>query len=157
MLDENPNHIVDIQTKLDGFEFLFNSNVDKYKSLAIAYKPHIDVALTPESHRSGMSLISVRKMTFRDKPFLLLLLYRSHSSTLTAFLDQLSCVISTNREIDFILGDFNVDSVINRQLSIWMEVILNRISSSKLVKCIHFSDHDAVKIRITTRVEDESV
>ena len=108
-ITETPNlsDLDTINSHLEDFQVLFNNDPDKYKSLAIAYSSCISV--NDQYKRSGFAFITLRKLNFYERSFNVLLLYRSHSSPVNNFLDQLSTIVRDNDDIDFILGDFNMN------------------------------------------------
>ena len=53
------------------------------------------------------------KKSFSDRSFCLLLLYRNSKTPLNTFICELSSVLMTPVQIDFILGDFNTNGLDN--------------------------------------------
>ena len=57
----------------------------------------------------SFSLLTFKKSILSDIPLKLLLLYRTPNSSRATFYDHLVQLLN-NHDIDFILGDFNIDS-----------------------------------------------
>eukprot|EP00111_Clytia_hemisphaerica_P008540 TCONS_00024939-protein len=89
------------------FTMIFNNDTDKFKSLAIGYKESFSIL--EHEHVSGFSYLKLKKNTYCDRTFNILILYRSHQETLTSFFSSLHTVLSELKDIDIIFGDFNID------------------------------------------------
>ena len=66
---------------LEDFSIMYNSDCDKFQSIAFSFRDDIDVIL--HSGLIGASLVSFSKSIFRSKAIQLLLLYKKCVVTLT--------------------------------------------------------------------------
>ena len=98
----------EVEYNIRPFKCIFNNDADKFRSLAIGYKEPV-VKVLEDQHTSGFSLVSLRKSVFCDRVFKILLLYRSHRETTESFFEKLCRILQDQPDIDFIMGDFNID------------------------------------------------
>ena len=151
------------------FEIIvFNNNVDRFKSLAIALQSYVSIG--DQYHRSGQSFFNVQKKTFSENYLNILLLYRSHNVSVEIFLRELSVTLTNNNDVDIVLGDFNMHSSNSNLMQVmngYTEIVdhpthidggnldhvyvrntlKDKFSIKSVLKCINFSDHDVVKIK----------
>ena len=71
----------------EHFKIHFNSNENKYRSIAFCYSNRVSV-LDHEDHNT-ISMIAVTKPQFYEYPITIALVYRSTNSPIASFLDQL--------------------------------------------------------------------
>ena len=93
-------------SKLQDFFVSYNSNADKFQSIACAVKHPVSIM----SHEKfpGFSFVSICKHNFFENGIKLGILYRKCSNSLNLFYDNLRVLVS-EFNIDILLGDFNVD------------------------------------------------
>ena len=88
------------------FKVHFNSNENKYISIAFCYSTRVSV-LDHEYH-NPISIKAITKLQFYEYPMTIVLVYQSPNSPIASFLDDL--VYFTNaRTIDVLLGDLNIN------------------------------------------------
>ena len=149
---------------------IYNNNEDKFQCLAIGFRN--DASIVREIKLHGASVIEFVQPDF-DRSLKLLLLYKKHAVTLNSFCNWLEHMV-INRSIDIILGDFNINALGENQSLInvlrnYEQIVKDstHISGSLLdhvcirqdflkelnVDCkvtnVYFSDHDAVKLRVS--------
>ena len=155
--------------------FFNNSSGQTFLNLAICL--HKNVSLVSHNKLVGFSIFDILKPSFTKNIVRFLLLYRSPNSSVTLFFDRLREIVHPELHIDITFGDFKLnmfndsDDALKNILSSF-ELVINEathisgslidhvyISKSFLQK-IHlenvifsdasFSDHEAVKFRITS-------
>ena len=154
---------------------MHNTNVKKFKSIVYGYSNQITISSNENFDVS--SIIALRKQQFNKTSISVTLIYRSPNSPLAVFIDCLRYLLGRN--IDLFLGDFtdeleevpNLKEVFcNYKLKVTEPtnsdgVLLDHIYVSKLfendkyvtsvVKNIYFSCHDAVKVQIRFRQNNQ--
>ena len=172
-------NVENINQNLDDLSnFIFNNNVDKFKSLFLGYTN--DINILNSFKMSGFLLFEMNKSSFSDLSMKVLLVYRSHQQDIQSFMETLSNLLRNHNDISIIFGDFNIDLLkINRNsinlknLLFGFKQIVDKpthidgglidhiyirecfldIFEIDLIKCsLNFSDHDALKIRLKLRV-----
>ena len=89
------------------FKIHFNSNENRYRSIAFCYSDRVSV-LDHEDH-NAISIIVITKPQFYVYLITIALVYLSPNCPIASFLDQL--VYFTNaRTINILVGDFNIDA-----------------------------------------------
>ena len=96
----------DICLELHEFQLSFNSNEDKFCSIACGAKP--PSLIVSHDKYPGFSLIKLSKHSFLDCAICIGILYRKHSNPIGVFYDDLRVLVH-NYNIDILLGDFNID------------------------------------------------
>lgn len=102
------NDITSGKNVLHNFSVKCNMNNDCFSSLANCYKDFIKIYDHQKFH--GIFIVKVHKSTFSNIVIGIALLYRKHSSTLSYFYKTLT-ILNDNKDINIILGDFNVDAI----------------------------------------------
>ena len=166
----------DIESELSDYHMDFNNNDDKFLSIACAVKT--PVSITSHEKYSGFSLLTIKKESFLDHEISIGILYRKHANSMFDFYDNLRELV-TGFDIDILLGDFNIDyfdksSDLDDVLSTYRMIVskpthidgslldhmyikkelLSYCHVASAVKCIFFSDHDIVKIKIKLKYLD---
>ena len=156
------------------FDVIHNLNSDKYCSIATCINRN-NVELLHMYHIPSATLVTVKKRQI-SKPLNILLLYRKNKSAIQELVYLIQHMNShVENEVHIILGDFNIDGFSNKNTE--LREILNQyklivdepthlsgslldhvyirkdvlelVSSIKcIVKCIFFSDHDAIKFQL---------
>ena len=166
--------LCDIEQILCNFDIHFNTCEQMFLNLAICLGN--DVKVVAHEKFPGISMIDVVKPSFSKRIMRLLLLYRSPNSPIPLFYERLRQIVDPELHIDIILGDFNIDAfnecnntldgilldyklIVNEATNISGSLIdhvymnksfLQRITLENVtVTNIHFSDHDAVKFKIS--------
>ena len=166
------NDTSNIESDLHEFVFEYNScALHKFKSLAICYKN--ELRITEHVKFSGVSVVSFIKADFSHNPFSLLLIYRQPGNVPQSFYDNLTDILQ-NKNIDIILGDFNIDAssprydnlrillmnfklVVNKPTHLSGGLIdhiyihedfINGKQFHAYVKNVFFSDHDAIRLNV---------
>ena len=106
-----------IKTKLERFNFNFNSSDFKFSSLAIGYKDSVQI-LDHEKH-CGISLLTICVKSLSDRLLRIALIYRTNTSSIYNFCYHLGQLVQTEN-IDFVMGDFNINYLDNE-----MRLIMN--------------------------------
>ena len=136
------------------------------------YKSQIEIL--KYHHTAGMSLIEFQKSSFSQDCIRLLLVYRKNNSCLTVFYDTLMDILQSNN-VHIVLGDFNLNAQDQAQTNTLSQILLNyrqlvkepthlagatldhvyirknyieKFNLKDFVKCIYFSDHDAIQITL---------
>ena len=158
----------------ENFNVIHNLNNDKYCSIAICLNRN-NVELLYMYHIPSATLVTVKKRHILI-PLHILLLYRKNTSAVQELVYLIQHMNShVDNGVHIILGDFNIDAFTNRNTE--LQEILNHykllvnepthLSGSLLdhiyirkdvlelvpsieciVKCIFFSDHDAIKFSL---------
>ena len=179
--DSSNSEISKIREDLDFFNISFNNDQHKFKSLALCHKED-DIDVEEYGHYSGFSLMTFSKKSFSDRSFCLLLLYRSPKTPMNTFIVELSSVLMTPVQIDFILGDFNINGLDDEASALLKgflceyelclafpthidggmldhvyisKHLANNFAVKTMKKFVNMSDHDAVKIKLIPK-ETES-
>ena len=97
------NYIMESALKRQ-FKIHFNSNINKFKSIAYGYSREITILSNEDFN--AISIFTLKKQQFSNTP--ITLIYRSPKSPLSEFIDCLQCLVGGN--IDIFLGDFNIDA-----------------------------------------------
>ena len=114
----NPDSTCKIIETLDLFKINFNSNKNKF--LSLAYRCRNDVAILDKFNANGVSIFSFKKHAFVDKLFTLILVYK------TIHADFLRCYSIQQYSIDIIAGDLSYDLLKvsgNRLLDIFTDMV----------------------------------
>ena len=163
----------EINSELQKFEIIHNTNEDRFQSLAFCLKDHIGLITLEKMVRA--SYITFSKTTYFDHHIKLLLLYKKHALNETLFYNWLAEFVNSHN-IDIILVDFNINyfegnTRLLHILSIYVQIASNstHLSGSLLdhvyilkeflgetdvtgsIADVYFSDHDAVKFIFTDR------
>ena len=160
------NYIMESALKRQ-FKIHFNSNINKFKSIAYGYSREITILSNEDFN--AISIFTLKKQQFSNTP--ITLIYRSPKSPLSEFIDCLQCLVGGN--IDIFLGDFNIDAF--EGVRALKEVFRNynfKVSEpthldgalvdnvyikksfendkhvTSIVNNVYFSDDDAVKVQI---------
>jgi len=168
------NDTSSIEGDLHEFVLEYNScGRHKFKSLAICYKN--ELRITEHVKFSGVSVVSFVKPNFSPTPFTLLLIYRQPGNVPQSFYDNLTGILQ-NKNIDVILGDFNIDAftpmyenlrnllrirsfrlVVDKPTHLSGGLIdhiyinedfINGKQFHVNVKNVFFSDHDAIRLNV---------
>ena len=102
------------------FKIHFNSNENKYQNIAFCYANDV---LHHEDY-NVVSTFNILKPSFYKNPIRETLLYRSPNLYQVAFIDHLNYFI-TAKNVDFLLGDFNIDAFNKRAYAILNNVLRN--------------------------------
>ena len=107
-------HVEDIKQNLNDLtNFIFNNDVEKFKSLFLGYTNEINILNSLKM--SGSLLFEMKKSLFSDLSMKNLLVYRSHQQDIQSFMETLSNLLRDYNDISIIFGDFNIDLLkINR-------------------------------------------
>ena len=151
------------------FKVHSNSNINKYKSIAYGYS--MEITILPKDDFNAISIFTLKKQQFSNTPISVALIYKSAKSPLSEFIDCLQYLVGRN--IDIFLDDFNRDAFegvrtlkevfSNYNLKVSEPTHLHgallghvyikksfendkRVTS--IVNNVYFSDHDAIKIQI---------
>ena len=103
----NDTDVAEIKEQLSTFEIYFNSCGVRHKNLAFCLGQNI--VLSKHETFSGISVIDITKTSFSHSTILIMLLYRSLSSSLTTFYNTLENLLSDHHIFDLVLCDFNID------------------------------------------------
>ena len=167
-----PNHdTTDICNTLD-FSLCFSNADNRFQSIAYGVKD-FDFLRYCDSY-PGFLLIGIVKDTFCEDEIDIGLLYRLHSQPIGDFYDQLHSLVNSHN-IHILLGDFNVDyfaakDILKEVLLDYTMVVhepthidgslldhiyirndwLSDYEVASIVKCVFFSDHDVIKIKVNT-------
>ena len=175
---QNSSEVDNILQELDTCDISFNNDQHKYNSLALCHRDDINVV--EYDHSSCFSIMKFEKSCFIEKQLCLLLLYRNSRTPLNVFSCQLSNFIRSFK-IDIILGDFNINAFEEEAYSSLLDVmngyemvvdfpthidgglldhiylhteLLEQFDVQVLRKMVNFSDHDAVKVKLTAKETD---
>ena len=162
--DVSDNGLTPLSRYLDGYNIFFQNEEDKFLSLAVCCRPDLEFELKHSLYNMpGVMLFSVRKPLFSLETFNVLLVYRKNDSPRQVLRYVLEGMIS-NHEVDLILGDFNLDGMVDNilgELSDYKQLISHPTQISgglldhvyvrktfsyrieSLMKHLYFSDHDA--------------
>ena len=167
MPDQNNAHI---NETLHQFDIIHNKCIDKFQSLSICLKPDVDII--QYTHTTGISVIEFKKCSFLPTSFKIILLYRKNNTCLSSFYDAIRNVMHTDK-IHIVLGDFNINAqdensigALSNLFSDFVQIvknpthlaggtldhvyvdkdIANRLNVTNFIKCIYFSDHDAIQL-----------
>ena len=151
------------------FKVHSNSNINKYKSTAYGYS--MEITILSKDDFNAISIFTLKKQQFSNTPISITLIYRSAKSPLSEFIDCLQYLVGRN--INIFLGDFNKDSfeAVRTLKDVFSNYNLNvseptplhgalldhvyikksfendkRVTS--IVNNVYFSDHDAIKVQI---------
>ena len=151
------------------FKVHSNSNINKYKSIAYGYS--MEITILSKDDFNAISIFTLKKQQFSNTPISIALIYRSAKSPLSEFIDCLQYLIGRN--INIFLRDFNKDAFegvrtlkdvfSNCNLKVSEPTPLHgalldhvyikksfengkRVTS--IVNNVYFSDHDAIKVQI---------
>ena len=157
----------------------FNSNKNKYRSIAFCYSNRVSV-LDHENYVISIIAVKSRMNILNEHTITIALVYRSPKSPIASFLDQM-VYFTDARTTDILQGDFNID-VFDRDAYIRLDEVLSscrlmvkepihldgglldhvyllksfpRINVNSIAKNIYFSDHDALKLQILAEENDE--
>ena len=160
------------------YKMHFNNSENQFKSIAYGYASDIDVIAQEDF--DGISIFTFKKEPFFSNPISVGLIYRCQHLQPVMFLDCVRNLV--NREIDILLGDFNIDALDEMSYNRLKEVLCNynlqvsepthldgalldqiylrnSFEHNKIVRSmvnnIYFSDHDAVKLELKFRKIDE--
>ena len=100
----------------DLTNFVFNNDVDKFKSLFLGYTNEINIQNTFQI--PGFLLFEMKKSSFSDLTIKVLLVYRSCQQNIHDFLEALRYLLAVHGDISIVLGDFNIDLLKNDRTSI---------------------------------------
>ena len=164
---------LETESILSNLSITYNTSPDKFQSLAFCH--HSDVFILDHLKSQGISILKIRKSTFLNQPLSILLLYRKQSWSVSSFIDALSQPLYD--PIDIILGDFNIDALVmpeslktvleNYELVVKgpthlsgsqldhvyvNKTLLLQVGVSAVIRIVHFSDHDAIKINLSNLV-----
>ena len=150
------------------FQIHSNSNLNKFKSIEYGYSREITILSNEDFN--AISIFTLKKQ-FINTLISTALIYRSPKSPLPEFIDCLQYLVGKN--INIFLGDFNIDAF--EGVRVLKEVFSNynlKVSEpthldgalldpayikkssendkhvTSLVNYVYFSDHDAVKVQI---------
>ena len=140
------------------FKVHSNSNINKYKSIAYGYS--MEITILSKDDFNAISIFTLKKQQFSNTPISITLIYRSAKSPLSEFIDCLQYLVGRN--INIFLGDFNKDSFeavrtlkdvfSNYNLNVSEPTIKKSFENDKrvtsIVNNVYFSDHDAIKVQI---------
>ena len=126
----------------------------------------------------GFSLVKLNKLSFTDIEIGIGIFYRKKESSLSMFYDDLSALVNSYT-IHVLMGDFNLTyyekkQLLNQALSDYTMIVsqpthidgglldhvyvrkdfLNDFDVTCLVKCVFFSDHDALKVKLIRKKID---
>ena len=156
----------------ENFRIFFNNTDNKFLSFAYAFQKDITVIMQEDS--AGASICNFRKNSFVSVPLKLMVLYKLNNQPLMAFYDYLYYFIEA-KEVDIIVGDFNIDacskSRLPQILSEYVELteFTTHIAGTSLdhvyvkksfledykveivVLNTYFSDHDAVRVKVSNK------
>ena len=163
----------EVNSELQEFEIIHNTNVDKFQSLAFCLKDL--TGIISYEKMVGASYITFTKTTHFDHHIKLLLLYKKHALNETLFCSWLTEFVNVHNN-DINMGDFNINyfegyTRLLHVLSNYAQVVSNstHLSESLLdhvyiskeflsetdvngsIIDIYFSDHDAAKFIFTNR------
>ena len=166
-----------IEQTLNTFDVFFNNSSEQsFLNLAICL--YRDILLVSHDQFLGISIFDILKQNFTKNVLRFCLLYRSPNSSVTLFFERLREIVHPELHIDIILGDFN-SNIFNNSNNILKNILSNyelvineatHISGSlidhvyisksllqqmyleSITVCdVSFSDHDAVKFKISSR------
>ena len=163
--DVSDNGLSPLSKFIDGYKIYFQNEDDKFLSLAVCYRADLEFELKHSIYSvPGVMLFSVRKPIFSSKSFTILLVYRKNGCPLHVLKYVLQGMIMYN-DIDLILGDFNLDGLVDDnvipELTDYRQIIAqptqisgglldhvyvkNTFSCSidSIIKHLYFTDHDA--------------
>ena len=153
--------------------FLRNDN--NFLSLTYAFQK--DITVIKQEDFAGVSICNFKKNSFVRVPLKRMVLYKLNNQPLITFYDYLYYFIEA-KEVDIIVGDFNIDacrkSRLPQILSEYIQLVEfpTHIAGSKLdhvcvkksfmegckveifVLNTYFSDHDAVRVKISKKGTD---
>ena len=169
----------EISEILKQFSMYFNNNQNHF--LSIAYGHSESISILDHEHHPALSVVTVLKKSFVESPFIILLLYRKISQPLETFFDYLQYFLEANT-VHFVVGDFNIDALTGNPrlqtiLSSYTQVvnepthqsgslldhiyvkntIFEKFSISTSTINIYFSDHDAVRLKVTSQDVDFNI
>ena len=160
----------DLNLVFNSFNIYLNNNQSKFMSLA--YGLHNTITVTEKEDFPGISIVKFKKMVFSEKALNLIILYRGHSQTLTAFYEYLLYFIEA-KSLGIIVGDCNIDACNQSKLSHLLAGYTQMVKSpthiagsivdpvyvkgcylkDHIIKFsvlnTYFSDHDAVRCTIS--------
>ena len=99
-----PNSDIQEIATLQGFEVAYNTNQDRFQSIAVCTK--VDTHIISHAKLTVAPFITVLKPSFDNKIIKLLLLLKKHALPSNSFCDWLQG-FDTNNSVDIILGNFN--------------------------------------------------
>ena len=89
------------------FSVIFNSSKRKFRSQAFCHA--LSVEILNCINVEGLSIFTIRKITFREDSITIALLYKESAISPATYLNEMSQVIS-NVNVYVILGDSNIDA-----------------------------------------------
>ena len=89
------------------FIIYFNSDLNKFKSIAYGYSREITILSNEDFN--AIFKFTLKKQQFSNTPIPIALIYRSPKSPLSEFIDCLQYLVGRN--INIFLGDFNIDAI----------------------------------------------
>ena len=169
-----PDHdISDIFSMLQDFQLSFNSNEDKFCSIACGVK--LPTSIISHEKFPGFSLIKICKQVFLDSEICIGILYRKHNNSLNLFYNDLTILVNSYN-IHILFGDFNIDyfgkhETLTGALSVYAMIVtspthidgslldhvyikkqlLYDVDVTSIVRNVFFTGHDTVKIKMTKK------
>ena len=161
-----------IEQYFENFRIFFNNNDNKFLSLVYVFQK--DITITSQEDFAGVSICNFRKSSFVSVPLKLMILYKLNNQPLITFYDYLYYFIEA-KEVDMIVGDFNIDacskSILPQILSEYVQLVefpthitwstsdhvyvkkslLEDYEVEIVVLNTYFSDHDAVRVKISKK------
>ena len=92
---------------LSCFNYLHNISADKFQSISVCHKSHVEVI--DYHHITGISIINFKKISFSSDPIKIILLYRKNNASLATFYNTLNDILQLGT-VHLILGDFNINA-----------------------------------------------
>ena len=168
-----------VQTEdFEHFKMFFNNNENKY--LSLAYGLHDNITLEGKCDYPGFSIITIKKASFYSLSLTLMLLYKPNRQSISSFCECLNYFVQA-MSIDFIAGDFNIDGYQETQIKNILigysqlveepthiggslldhvyvrNTILQEFDVNVSILNTYFSDHDAVRIKLSKKEIDFQV
>ena len=165
--------IANIHCHLKDFNFIHIDEVDRFQSIGVF---HRNIHVTDCVSSTGVLLIKFKKDCFSLNSINMLLKYRKQSWSLPSFYDAIQDLVTTDN-IHIILGDFNINAftqdirltrilhdckmIVNVPTHLSgslldhvyvKETMLQDMNLEVTLKNVYFSDHDAVKFKLSMKL-----
>ena len=160
---------------LSCFNYLHNIAADKFQSISFCHKSNVEII--DYHYITGISIINFKKTVFSLDPIKIVLLYRKNNACLSSFCHTLNDILQLDT-VHLILGDFNINAqdqdqsnTLQQALQDYQQIVkepthlgggvldhiyvrksfLNDFKMDSVMKCVYFSDHDTIKIKISSK------
>lgn len=151
-----------------------NANIDHFLNIGFALRDSLSLVVV--GNIPTAALFQVSKPTFLSSPVDLLLAYRRNTLKQEDFIYLMQLYLSRTKKVHVIFGDFNINSIrgsnyVSEFLSCYQMIVTSAthisgslvdhihilkelyetVSVISLIKCVYFSNHEAIKVLLGQR------